>query len=72
LIRLASGQLRRVTSPEDAWGKVQDKARQRGLIQYGRVGHAECMLFKARAVVGMYEQFLRDDPFGLFGVETGE
>jgi len=57
--------------PEDAWGKVQDVARQRGLIRHGRVGHAESTLFKARAVVGIYEQLLRDDPFGLFGVEKG-
>jgi aminoglycoside 3-N-acetyltransferase len=57
--------------PEDAWGKVQDEAERRGLIQRGQVGRAECTLFKARAVVGIYEQFLRDDAFGLFGVEKG-
>jgi hypothetical protein len=27
------------------------------------------MLFRARAVVGLYEEALREDPFGLFGVE---
>jgi aminoglycoside 3-N-acetyltransferase len=57
--------------PEDAWAKVQDEAERRGLIQRGRVGRAQCMLFRARAVVDIYEQFLRDDAFGLFGVEKG-
>ena len=63
--------LDRALPPEDAWGKVQDEAERRGLIQRGRIGRAECMLFKARAVVGIYERFLRDDAFGLFGVEKG-
>jgi hypothetical protein len=29
---------------------------------------AECMLFKAKPVVGIYEQALRTDPLGLFGL----
>lgn len=55
--------------PEDAWGKVQIEAERRGLIRRGYIGNAECMLFKAKAVVDIYEEFLRKDPFGLFGIE---
>jgi aminoglycoside 3-N-acetyltransferase len=54
---------------DDAWGKVQDEAERRGLIRRRRIGQADCMLFRARAVVGLYEEALREDPFGLFGVE---
>jgi hypothetical protein len=32
------------------------------------VGAAEALLFVAADVVGIYEQALRDDPYGLFGV----
>ena len=56
------------STPDDAWQKVQDEAEGRGLVQRRRIGRAECMLFKARAVVGIYEEFLRTDPYGLFGV----
>jgi aminoglycoside 3-N-acetyltransferase len=56
-------------TPDDAWGKVQNEAERRGLIKKSHIGRAKCMLFKARAVVGIYEQALRTDPFGLFGVE---
>jgi aminoglycoside N3'-acetyltransferase/uncharacterized protein (UPF0276 family) len=56
------------STPDDAWQKVQDEAEGRGLVQRRRIGRAECMLFKARAVVGIYEEFLRADPYGLFGV----
>jgi aminoglycoside N3'-acetyltransferase len=57
------------STPDDAWAKVQDEAERRGLIRRCRIGCAECRLFKARAVVGIYEEALRTDPFGLFGVE---
>jgi len=59
------------STPDDAWGKVQDEADRRGLIKRHRIGRADCMLFKARAVVAIYEEALRVDPFGLFGVEKG-
>jgi len=54
---------------EDAWGKVQMEAERRGLIKRGRVGKAECMLFKGKPVVNIYEEFLRTVPFKLFGIE---
>lgn len=55
--------------PEDAWGKVQMEAERRGLIRRGHIGKAECMLFKAKPVVDIYEEFLRTEPFELFGIE---
>ena len=60
------------STPDDAWGKVQDEADRRGLIKRRRIGRAECISFKARAVVGIYEEALRTDPFGLFGVKKDE
>ncbi len=57
------------TLPEDAWGKVQSEAERRGLIRRGYIGQAECRLFKAQPVVDIYEEFLRKDPFRLFGIE---
>lgn len=32
--------------PENAWEKVQREAEQRGLIKHGRIGKAECLLFR--------------------------
>ncbi len=54
--------------PENAWGKVVVEAERRGLIKRGHIGKAECMLFKGKPVVDIYEEFLRTDPFKLFGV----
>ena len=54
--------------PVDAWGKVQKEAERRGLIRRGYIGKAECMLFKGKPVVDIYEEFLRNDPFELFGI----
>ncbi len=56
-------------TPEDGWGKIQDEAHRLGMIRRGRVGQADCRLFKARQVVGLYEAALRRDPFKLFGIE---
>jgi len=56
------------STPDDAWAKVQQEAERRGLIRKRCIGRAECLLFKTRAVVSIYEDALRDDPFGLFGL----
>ncbi len=58
--------------PEDAWGKVQTEAGRRGLIRRGYIGNAECMLFKVKPVVDIYEEFLRTDPFELFDIEKAQ
>jgi aminoglycoside N3'-acetyltransferase len=57
------------STPEDAWAKVQAEAERRGQVWRQRVGQAECVLFKARVVVGIYREWLLSDPFGLHGVE---
>jgi aminoglycoside 3-N-acetyltransferase len=51
------------------WEKVRIEAERRGLIQRGKIGQAECMLFKARRVVDIYEEFLRTDPYGMYELE---
>jgi aminoglycoside N3'-acetyltransferase len=56
-------------TPHDAWQKVQDEAERLGQVWRQRIGQAECVLFKARVVVGIYGEWLRTDPFGLHGVE---
>lgn len=55
--------------PEDAWGKIQAEAEQRGLINRQEIGKAKCMLFRGREVVEIYEQHLRKDPYNLFGLQ---
>jgi aminoglycoside 3-N-acetyltransferase len=54
---------------EDAWGKIQEEAEAHGLVRRGKIGEADCMLFRARPVVDLYEDHLRRDPFKLFGVD---
>ncbi len=48
---------------------MRKEAERRGLVKRQKIGAAECMLFDARPVVGIYEKALRKDPFGLFGVK---
>jgi hypothetical protein len=55
-------------APDDAWEKVRLEAQRRGLIRRGMIGQAECLIFKGKPVVDIYEEFLRADPFELFGV----
>jgi aminoglycoside 3-N-acetyltransferase len=55
-------------TPDDAWGKVWAEADRRGFIRKGQIGHAGCSLFKTRALLGIYQDFLRADPYGLFGL----
>ena len=55
--------------PEPGWSKVLAAAEQRGMVTRGRVGAAETLLLAAGQVVALYEQALRDDPYGLLGVE---
>ena len=54
--------------PGKPWLKVQAEAERRGLIRRGRIGQAKCMLFKAKPVVDIYEEYLRTDPFQFFDI----
>jgi aminoglycoside N3'-acetyltransferase len=56
-------------TPHDAWGKVLDEAECRGQVWRHHIGQAECVLFKARVVVGIYGEWLRTDSFELHGVD---
>ena len=38
-------------------------------IRHGPIGQAACTLFKAKAMVTIYETLRRTDPFGLFGLK---
>ena len=55
-------------TPNDAWQTVWDEAKRRDLVKTGRIGNSNCNLFKAKEMVSIYEEMLRTDPFGLFGV----
>lgn len=57
------------STPGNPWEKVWEEARRAGLVSQLCIGKAECSLFKARAVVEIYETLRRTDPYGLFGLE---
>ncbi len=57
------------STPDNAWEKVRETAEDRGLIQRCRIGQADCMLFKARPVVAIYESALCTEPLELFGLQ---
>ena len=55
-------------TPGNPWQAVWKEAERRGLIHKGRIGQAACALFKAQAVVALYEELRRTDPYGIFGL----
>jgi aminoglycoside 3-N-acetyltransferase len=55
-------------TPGDPWQAVWEEAERRGLIRKGRIGLADCALFRARSVVTLYEGLRRSNPYGIFGV----
>ena len=59
------------STPNDPWMTVWEEAQRRGLVRKGGIGKADCQLFRAEAMVSIYEEWRRRDPFGLFGVERG-
>ena len=58
------------SAPDDPWAKAWAEAQRRGLIRTRTIGESECKLFKAKAMVSIYEEMRRTDPFGLFGLES--
>jgi aminoglycoside N3'-acetyltransferase len=56
---------------DDAWEKVFVEAGRRGLVRRHQIGQAICYLFNARAMVNIYREWRRTDPFSLFGVTQG-
>jgi aminoglycoside 3-N-acetyltransferase len=55
-------------TPGDPWQAVWEQAERKGLIREGRIGLADCALFRIRSVVTLYEDLRRSDPYGIFGV----
>lgn len=45
------------------WQNARDEACRRGLIRKGKIGNAECMLFKIRQVISILEEIRRSGPF---------
>ena len=58
------------STPGNPWLKVWAEALRRGLVRTRAIGQSECKLFKARAMVSIYEDMRRTDPFGLFGLRA--
>ncbi len=54
--------------PGDPWGLVLEDADRRGLTRRAKIGAASCLLFKDRALVTIYEDLRRNDPYRLFGL----
>lgn len=54
--------------PVKAWYKIQDMAYEKGLIKETTIGECKIMLFDILAVVSLYENELRRDPYGLWGM----
>lgn len=50
------------------WQNARDEARRRGLIRKGKIGEAECMLFKIGEVMSILEEIRRNGPFQLHGI----
>ena len=60
---------------QGAWGDfliVQAEAEKRGMIKFTQIGSATARLFEARPMVELYAQFLRVDPYRMFGMKPAE
>lgn len=55
--------------PVKAWYKIQDKAYEKGLIKETMIGECKVMFFDIWSVVSLYENELKRDPYGLWGME---
>ena len=55
--------------PVKAWYKIQDKAYERGLIRETMIGGCKVMFFDILSVISIYEDELKKDPYGLWGLE---
>lgn len=56
------------STPGNPWDKVWAEAQSCGIVQARTIGQSECKLFKASAMVSIYKDMRRSDPFGLFGI----
>jgi len=58
------------STPGNPWLKVWEEALRQGLVRTHTIGQSECKLFKAKAMVSIYEEMRRTDPFGMFGLKA--
>lgn len=54
--------------PVKAWYKIQEEAYKRGLIKEIMIGSCKAMFFDIWDVVSIYEEELKRDPYGLWGM----
>ena len=55
--------------PVKAWYKIQAMAYEKGLIKEAQIGSCKAMFFDIWSVVSLYENELRNDPYGLWGMK---
>ncbi len=51
------------------WYSIQNAAYRSGLVNYGFIGNAKCMLLKVKPVIGLYREALMSDPLRLYGLK---
>ena len=56
--------------PVKAWYKIQDMAYEKGLISETSIGDCKVMFFDIWSVISLYENELKRDPYGLWGMEA--
>ncbi len=55
--------------PVKAWYKIQEMAYEKGFIKEMYIGDCKAMFFDIWSVVSLYENELRNDPYGLWGMK---
>ena len=55
--------------PVKAWYTIQKKAYEKGLIKEAYIGSCKAMFFDILSVVSIYENELKTDPYGLWGMK---
>ncbi len=50
------------------WYTIQNRAYELGLIKECMIGDCRCMFLPVREVLELYQQALKSDPFGLYGM----
>lgn len=55
--------------PVKAWYTIQDMAYEKGLIREKYIGSCKAMFFDIWSVVSLYENELKKDPYGLWGMK---
>ena len=55
--------------PVKAWYKIQAMAYEKGFIKEMYIGDCKAMFFDIWSVVSLYENELRNDPYGLWGMK---